>query len=72
MQDYLTHRRALVSKSKKTATASSSSSVVTAPAVSSAPFLGSSPSLPFVSDDEEIKDYVHSFLSSFFFFFSVR
>ena len=59
MQDYLTHHRALVSKSKNnmattSSFSSSSSSVITAPAVSSAPHLGSSSSLPLVSDDEKI------------------
>ena len=56
MQDYLPHRRALVSKSKKklTPTSSSSSSIVSAPVVSSAPHLDFPPSLPSVNDDEEI------------------
>ena len=68
MKEYLKHRKSLVSKGKKkpvvTAPSSSSSSVTPSvlPCVSA---LVSNPSLPSVSDDQKIKDYVHSFLSLF-------
>ena len=67
MQDFLKHRRSLVLKGKKKPVSSvPSSSPLVTPVVSSIASVGSSPSLPSVSDEDRIKDYVHSFLSSFF------
>ena len=67
MHEYLKHRKSLVSKGKKkpvVTTPSSSPSVPpsVSPSVSS---LVANPSLPSVSDDQKIKAYVHSILSSF-------
>ena len=67
MIDYLKHWKSLVSKGKKkpvvtTHSSSTSAPPSVSPSVSS---LVSNPSLPSVGDDQKIKDYVHSFLSSF-------
>ena len=67
MKEYLKHRKSLVPKGKKkpVVTAPSSSSSVTLSVLPCVSALVSNPSLPSVSDDQKIKDYVHSFLSLF-------
>ena len=66
MQYYLKYRKSLVSKGKKPVSTTPPSSPSITPAVSSIASVVSQPSIPSVSDDEKIRDYVHSFLSSFF------
>ena len=66
MQDYLRHRKSLVSKGrKKSATAVSTASASSTPEVSTVSSVVNQPALPSVSDDENISDYVQSFLSRF-------
>ena len=66
MQDYLRHRKSLVSKGRnKAATAVSTASASSTPEVSTVSSVVNQPALPSVSDDEKIKDYVRSFLSQF-------
>ena len=57
--------KSLVSKGKKKPAAATPSSPLLTPAVSSVSSLVSQPALPSVSDDQKIKEYVHSILSSF-------
>ena len=66
MQEYLKHRETLVSKRKKkpVSTAPSSSPSI-ATAVSTTAFVGSSSSLPSISTDDKLGDYLHSFLANF-------
>ena len=67
MQEYLKHRKSLVSKGrKKPASATPPSSPSPTPVVSTVSSLISHPADPSVSDDQRIKDYVHSLLSGFF------
>ena len=67
MQEYLKHRKSLVSKGrKKPASATPSSSPSPTPMVSTVSSLVSQPVVPSVSDDQRIKEYVHSLLSGFF------
>ena len=61
MADYLRHKKSLATKSKKKLATSASSSFVS-PAVASSPLLGSTPRLPFVSDDAKIRVTVLSVL----------
>ena len=70
MKEYLKHRKSLVSEGKKkpvvTTVTTPSSSPSATPSVSpSISVLVFNPSLPSVSNDQKIKDYVHSILSSF-------
>ena len=66
MQEYLKHRKSLVSKGKKKpAAAALSVSPSSTPVVSAVSSVVPQPALPSVSDDQKIKDYVHSFLSQF-------
>ena len=67
MQDYLKHKKSLISKRKKKPVSSApSSSPSVSLAVSTVASVGSPIALPSVSDDAKIKDYVHLILSSFF------
>ena len=66
MQNYLRHRKSLVSKGrKKPATAVPTASASSTPEVSTVSSVINQPALPSVSDDDKIKDYVQSFLSQF-------
>ena len=58
MSDYLKHKKALATKSRKRPATSASASIQ--PAVASNPLLGSPPRLPTVSDDDKIRDTVLS------------
>ena len=74
MQDYLKHRKSLVSKGKKkssvtTPTSSAPSvppSVTPASPATSASVTSPIPTLTSIASDQHIKDYVHSVLASFF------
>ena len=65
MQEYIKHRKTLVSKGKKKPVSTAPSSPLVPPAVSTRASVVSSPSLPSLSDDDKLRDYVHSVLSSF-------
>ena len=62
MSDYLKHKKALATKSRKKLVTSASSSSVIQLAVASKPLLGSPTRLPTVSDDTKFKDTVLSVL----------
>ena len=59
----LSIERLVLKGKEKLVSSSPSPSVI--PAVSTSASVGSSPSLPSVSDNDKLRDYVHSFLSSF-------
>ena len=74
MQDYLKHRKSLVSKGKKKSTVTtpaSSAPLVPPSATPASPAVSASvapptPTLTSIASDQSIKDYVHSVLASFF------
>ena len=63
MLDYMKHRKSLVSKGEKTTTPSTPSSSPSLPAVTATAAVGSP--LPTMGSDEKIRNYVHSFLTTF-------